>query len=168
MTAYIPHKDTLFLLAQMQKNIIRAHNDKQPEDFLFPQYPLFAFHDDAEIAKCTKDEKGKGLESAGILSPKADGCEMYFPLVLKYADGTQDNLRIIFATSKQPIRLVKARFAQGLDSAVFGFHNYKPEIKKAPEFNSDAFPLQLRIFRKARAVLECNSWQIFDEKWVKL
>lgn len=143
MTAYIPHKDTLFLLSQMQKNIIQTHNNKHPENFLFPQYPMFAFYDEKKNAECTEIAKYKKIESASILLPKAENCEIYFPFVLKYTDGTQDNMKIIFATTKQP-------------------------IKKAPEINSDAFPLQLRIFRKARAVIEYNSWQIFDDKWVKL
>lgn len=138
MTAYIPHKDILLRLSQMQKNIIFTYNRKKtPLEFLFPQYPLFAFTPEPE------NIVNKKLESCSILAPKLEDCQLYFPFVLKYADGSHDNLQIVFATSKQP-------------------------IKKAPEINSDAFPLQLRVFRKARAVLECNSWQIFDDKWVKV
>ncbi|MCR5763517.1 MAG: hypothetical protein K6G00_09075 [Treponema sp.] len=138
MTAYIPHKDTLLILSKIQKSIITAYNaGKTQDNFIYPEYPLFAF------AKEASQSENKKISGCSILFPEAENNELYFPFILTHEDGSKETLQIKFAKSNS-------------------------SIKKAPEINSGAFPMQVRIFRKARAVIEYNSWQIFDEKWLKL
>ena len=147
MTAYIPHKDMLLALSKMQRSIIRACNKETlPESFLIPQYPHFAFDKEKESTE------NKNPCSCRVLFPETDGMQVYFPFVLEYADGTQRKMKIIIATL----------------SKIVSRETLYDKIKNAPEIDADAFPLKLRIFRKAQALVECNSWQIFNDKWFKL
>lgn len=90
-----------------------------------------------------KDSINNKIKNCTILFPQAESKEVFFPFMIEYQDGTKEALKIIFATSKE-------------------------EIKKTPDIKSDVFPMPIHIFRKADAILENNSWQIFNDKWYKI
>ncbi len=141
MTVYIPHKDTLFLLARLQRSFIASYNQGLcREDYLFPQYPLYAFADDGQPSV--------PAIACEILAPVAEKTQCFFPFELETADGTVEHFKIVFATGKSAIDGLKA----------------SDTFERLPE---KLFPLHPRSWQRGRAVIENNSWQIFDTAWCK-
>ena len=153
MHALVPHKDTLFLLSQVQRSFISQYNtmltQNTSEPFAYPQFPLWCLYDDSlssfehDIASCT------------IESPAYENNEFYFPVHIFCNAPSNEQ-----STSLQKITL-RIVFAK-TDAA----------IKKAPDFSlvekSDAFPLRQRVFRVGTATVENNGWSLSDDRWVKL
>lgn len=134
MNAIIPHKDTLFFLAGIQRNIISILNR---EANVFPLYPLFAMTD--------QDIPG-GMTGCTIGLPETEWNKAYFPVEIEYADHCL-KLSIFFA-----------RTVDGKEMPEF---DLPQEIK-------NAFPKKERIFRTANAIFENNTWQIYDDRWIKI
>lgn len=84
MNAIVPHKDTLFFLAGMQRKIISILGK---ESQVYPQYPLFAF---------TEEAIPTGIISLIIECPTAENDFAVFPLKVESREGSL-NLSIPFA-----------------------------------------------------------------------
>ena len=140
--ALVPHKDTLFLLASIQRKFIS--HAAQSNFILFPQYPLWAFFDEHQI-EC------KNISSCTIEKPARDGSYFYFPvsIISSNQKGEQhsDTMRIVFASCSD-------------------------EIKNASEVpfmvESNAFPLTQRVFRIGSTTRQDNGWALTDDQWIKL
>ncbi|MEE1182364.1 MAG: hypothetical protein UHY90_08945 [Treponema sp.] len=84
MKALIPHKDTLFFLADMQKHLISFLQGKV---FLYPLFPLFAF---------SEKEIPLGMTSCTIEVPVRQKEFLFFPVKVEYESSVL-NLQIKFA-----------------------------------------------------------------------
>jgi len=150
MTALIPHKVTLFFLAEFQRTFIHAYNDKRSADeWLFPQYPLWCFF--SEHDKELFADKGKNVTSFVIGAPCFEKDSFFFPVTISasFADGAAGNYtsKIIFAKSNDAITK-KTDF-----SLVKG---------------SDSFPVSPRMFRIGTASLKDNGWSVNNDLWIKV
>ncbi len=149
MLALIPHKDILFSLSKFQENFIFCANNYPEKSCNFiPNFPLWAFIDSENF------EKEFNLsECSECVFTKVDFNEekkFYFSLEFFYGD------------SKENKREAKIFFAQQISQKKLNldFINSKLSYK--------IFPLKMKVF-KIGNVLEKNfSWQIFDEKWIKI
>jgi len=156
MFALIPHKDTLFLLAQLQKKIISSYNMKytsvnnNDESSVFPNYPLWCF-----FSKTFQPDFFKDLSSCKIEAPVHNNKELYFPLVFCFKDDTKKlEGKIIFATfnaKKNPVHTSKISLC-----------------KQDIQLYSEKFPINTRIFRFAEVVTENNGYKVFNDRWIKI
>ena len=136
--AFIPHKDALFTLSQLQKKIITEFNGCHTKDeWLLPSYPLWAF--------CSEEteEKISCASECTILPPvyinsEQDGVKAAFPVEIKTISGTV-TLNIVFATAKKI---------------------------PAPFTDTGTLPLKQKSFRTGRVLLKDNSWSLFNDKWI--
>ena len=94
----------------------------------------------------TEETIPRKIISCTIGFPKAERELAVFPLILE-GNGTKLNLAIPFA-----------RTAGKTDMPTF----------MLPEEIKNAFPKKERIFRTATAIIKENSWQLFDDKWIKI
>lgn len=92
--ALIPHKDTLLILSQLQKQIIATANNGS--SLFVPLFPLWAFitNDHPSFTNCS---------SCTINPPQADDHDLFFPVTLSH-DGNTMVLRINFATTDDVIK----------------------------------------------------------------
>lgn len=142
MTAYLPHKDTAIVLADIQKQYIYAYNKDRPlSEHLFPRYPLFAF---------AQKEKKETICSCIIKKPAAEGSEVFFPFILTYSDGTEECLRIIFASL-------------GME----GSSNLSKESAPDSTFKT-TFPIRVSTVRQAEVEMTKNRWEVFSDRWYKI
>lgn len=157
MYAVIPHRDTCSLLARVQKevledfNCIRAQRCESGEapsaglPLACPLWPLWAF---------TEERLERSLiEGLEILPPRLEKGRAFFPVQLALKGAARPSLPL------------KIEFGTILNCG-------KADTMSAPPGTWDelarAFPRKERVFKIARAVLKNNSWEAFDEKWVRL
>ena len=153
MQAFMPQKDTAFLLAQAARSFITASNaaraDGRECGILFPRFPLFAFADDLPQS---------GYTSCRILAPAQEGGRFFFPVELVH--GTDCAIR--------PLQIVFAQ-AEERTAATCGGGETGPQPCEQPHFEGEErFPLRLRVFRTGRIEFSGNSWEVWDERWQKL
>ena len=137
----MPHKDTLFLLAKLQRQLVAQYNEGlAPQDYLYPSYPLYAFTEDegaaVPVTECT------------VSAPAAEGFQWFFPFMLQAADGSAMDFKIIFATGRHDVDSQRA-------------------LRAVQEIAAGTFPLHPRVWQRGRAVIEHSGWQIFDAAWCK-
>lgn len=137
MNAIIPHKDTLFFLADIQRKIISTG---AKNSFLYPHYPLFAFFADG-----TENIRLENIRSMTISCPCAKGNFLVFPIHIELEDGSVET-EIKFARTKNG--------------------EPEPAVEIPPEIKN-AFPKRERTFRSATVIMENNGWQVFDDRWHK-
>lgn len=142
--ALVPHKDTLFMLASIQRKFIAA--SKEAGIFLIPQYPLWAFFDSKTEPLI---EKLSSVTKCQIQKPEHDDTGFFFPVTLAIEDdaSTQTHLRIVFATWYDT------------DKKAFDL----PSLEE-----SNAFPFAQRVFRIGTATRQDNGWALTDDQWIKL
>lgn len=148
MVAFIPHKDTLFLLASMQRDFIAKCTATYGT--LYPQYPLWAFFDKADEMMLLKNSAY--IMKCEITSPSVEKKSFFFPITFTFSN--EGNA----VPQKLQARIL---FAKTDD-----------DIHKALDFSSikepNIFPLSQRVFRIGTVILENNGWSLFDDHWVKL
>ncbi len=143
MFAFVPGKDALLFLAKIQKKIISAFNSNcSAEFFTSPVFPLWAFFDFALPEK---------IISCEFLEPVFRDEKFIFPVkIIFLKDGTENTINLEVAFGKI-LGKIKSSFKLHLDS---------DEIK-------NCFPYKIRVFKTGNVLIQNNSWQLFDEKWIK-
>lgn len=143
MFAFVPGKDVLLFLAKIQKKIISVFNSNRPAKFFAtPVFPLWAFFDFALPEK---------IISCEFLEPILKDEKFIFPVkIIFLKDGTENeiNLKVVFGK------------ILGERKSSLEFHLDSDEIK-------NCFPYKIRVFKTGNVLVQNNSWQLFDEKWVK-
>ena len=143
MFAFVPGKDALLFLAKIQKKIISNFNSNcSAEFFAVPVFPLWAFFDFALPEK---------IISCEFLEPILKDEKFIFPVkIIFLKDGTENeiNLKVVF------VKILGER------KSSLEFHLDSDEIK-------NCFPYKIRVFKTGNVLVQNNSWQLFDEKWVK-
>ena len=143
MFAFVPGKDALLFLAKIQKKIISAFNfNCSAEFFAAPVFPLWAFFDFALPEK---------IISCEFLEPVFKDEKFIFPVKIIFSkDGTENeiNLEVVFGK-------ILGKIKSSLE-----FHLDSDEIK-------NCFPYKIRVFKTGNVLVQNNSWQLFDEKWIK-
>lgn len=143
MFAFVPGKDALLFLAKIQKKIISNFNSNcSAEFFAVPVFPLWAFFDFALPEK---------IISCEFLEPILKDEKFIFPVkIIFLKDGTENeiNLKVVFGK------------ILGERKSSLEFHLDSDEIK-------NCFPYKIRVFKTGNVLVQNNSWQLFDEKWVK-
>ncbi|MFA6936947.1 MAG: hypothetical protein WCQ67_01810 [Treponema sp.] len=178
MLVIIPHKDTLFALSKIQKEIILSFNKKYSQNksnvpAVFPSYPLWCFLDESFTS-----EKFQKLSSCKIEEPVFNKSEFYFPIVFSFDDDSKSiEQKIIFATFNKNIcakknsecnveinSTVEVNSTVEINSTIKVITPCKQDI----QLNTKDFPFNARIFRLAEVELKNNGWQAFNERWIKL
>ena len=143
MFAFVPGKDVLLFLAKKKKKIISVFNSNRPAKFFAtPVFPLWAFFDFALPEK---------IISCEFLEPILKDEKFIFPVkIIFLKDGTENeiNLKVVFGK------------ILGERKSSLEFHLDSDEIK-------NCFPYKIRVFKTGNVLVQNNSWQLFDEKWVK-
>lgn len=143
MFAFVPGKDALLFLAKIQKKIISNFNSNcSAEFFAVPVFPLWAFFDFALPEK---------IISCEFLEPILKDGKFIFPVkIIFLKDGTENeiNLEVVFGK------------ILGERKSSLEFHLDSDEIK-------NCFPYKIRVFKTGNVLVQNNSWQLFDEKWIK-
>lgn len=143
MFAFVPGKDALLFLAKIQKKIISNFNSNcSAEFFAVPVFPLWAFFDFALHEKITSCE---------FLEPILKDGKFIFPvkiIFLKDETKNEINLEVVFGK------------ILGERKSSLEFHLDSDEIK-------NCFPYKIRVFKTGNVLVQNNSWQLFDEKWIK-
>ena len=143
MFAFVPGKDALLFLAKIQKKIISAFNSNcSAEFFAVPVFPLWAFFDFPFPEK---------IISCEFLEPFFKDEKFIFPvkiIFLKDEIENTINLEVVFGK-------ILGEIKSNLE-----FHLDSDEIK-------NCFPYKIRIFKTGNVLVQNNSWQLFDEKWIK-
>lgn len=140
MYALVPHKDTLFFLYQVQKEVISLYNHKYASDtdFIYPSFPLWAF--------CDKDIFTDKINQCSIDGIDIDKDKAFF--TVKLQSGQKDYiLKIVFAAGQSDI---------------------KPQIKDLDFSARQNFPLYQRVFRKGEVLHKDNVFKLYDDKWIKV
>ena len=148
MVAFIPHKDTLFLLASIQRDFIAKCTALYGT--LYPQYPLWAFFDKENEMVLLKNSAN--IMKCEIESPRVEKNNFFFPVTFTFSNENDSDLhtlqvRIIFAKTDYEIH------------KDFDFSSMK---------DSNVLPLSQRVFRIGTVILENNGWSLFDDHWIKL
>lgn len=183
MLVIIPHKDTLFALSKIQKEIILSFNKKYSQNksdvpAIFPSYPLWCFLDESFTL-----ENFQNLYSCKIEEPVLNKSEFYFPIVFSFDDDSKIiGQKIIFATFNKKI-CAKKNLVGNVEINSTSEITSESEITSASEvtsanevtsckqdiqLNTKDFPFNARIFRLAEVELKNNGWQTFNEHWIKL
>ncbi len=143
MFAFVPGKDALLFLAKIQKKIISVFNSNcSAEFFAAPVFPLWAFFDFPLPEK---------IISCEFLEPVFKDEKFIFPVkIISLKDEIENeiNLEIVFGK------------ILGKRKGSLEFHLDSDEIK-------NCFPYKIRVFKTGNVLVQNNSWQLFDEKWIK-
>ena len=116
---------------------------KEGLSFLVPQFPLYAFADKLPASD---------FVSCRIDMPQGDGRSFFFPVSLYPMEGWQEiSLKIVFAKMQEQTEIHSV------------LENYPKDFE-----NMEKFPIYPRVFRTARIEFSGNSWEIWDERWIKL
>ncbi len=149
----MPQKDTALLLAQTARSFISAYNaGKDPERFLIPSFPLFAF---------VEELPASGFRRCQIGAPEQKGGSFVFPVELACpAESSEEDfvisLQIVFARAAGPLL--------GMD----GLNTDGQEMLPDDYENKVRFPLTPRVFRTGRVELKDGFWEVWDVHWQKL
>ena len=147
MQAFMPQKDTALALARVARSFISSYTeDTGGKGLLIPRFPLYAL----------LDEPGKSFSSCRIAAPEQDGGQFFFPVRLAHADGTVQELRIVFAELEKPEEGCKPPLPS------------LPELPRRAYEGEELFPLCPRVFRTGRIEFCGGSWEVWDERWHKL
>ena len=143
MFAFVPGKDALLSLAKIQKKIISAFNSNCSEEFFaVPVFPLWAFFDFSLPEK---------IISCEFLEPVFKDEKFIFPVKIIFLKDEIENTINLEAVFGKILGKIKSSFKFHLDS---------DEIK-------NCFPYKIRVFKTGNVLIQNNSWQLFDEKWIK-
>ncbi|MDO4506119.1 MAG: hypothetical protein Q4B64_04155 [Spirochaetales bacterium] len=104
MKAIVPHKDTLFFLAGVQRKLISM---LAKEKNVYPQYPLYAF---------TEDEIPSGVMSLTIGCPGTENELAVFPLLIE-GEGFIINLKIPFARTADRTDMPELKMSEEIKNA---------------------------------------------------
>ncbi|MBQ0039849.1 MAG: hypothetical protein KBS64_05440 [Treponema sp.] len=105
MKAFIPNKDTLFFLADIQKKIL---GDNSSLASLYPAYPCYAFFEDLPQAE---------LLSAALALPCTSGDEIIIPLELTFKDNHIEHLKITIGKITGPKELKELCISEEIKKA---------------------------------------------------
>ncbi|MBQ2601052.1 MAG: hypothetical protein II584_01495 [Treponema sp.] len=137
----IPHRDVVLKIIRSSKKIIGDFNSENlPGCRAIPVFPLWSF----------AESFPEDVFEVKVENPKLDGTTFYFPLVF-CTEGKPD--------VRTEFRIVFAR----ISGDPHGIAPYTPPTETAVDF-----PLNVSCYRTGTAVIEDNSWKLFDEKWHKI
>lgn len=143
MFAVVPGKDALLFLAKVQKKCISSFNSVCFGRIIAcPVFPLWAFFDFQLPEK---------ILSCEFCEPVLEGEKFIFPMRLISVE--EENKRAIN---------LEVAFGKilGDKKSSFQFHFTFDKIE-------NCFPYKIRVFKTGNVLLQNNSWQLFDEKWIK-
>ena len=158
MKAIIPHKDTAFALGKVSKiclNVAKSYFEAENlfDFYIFPKLPLWIIEENLP-------------ESSAIKALKIDApifCQnaLFFPSSILLNDKAIFETRITFGTLC--CTSGEAPKSERSEYEVSGL------IKKTLSQKEDfCFPLSQRVFRTGDIRFFNNSWEFYNEKWVKL
>ena len=141
--ALIPHRDIILKISRCSKKIIMDFNkDNSPEFKAFPVFPFWV------VSENLPDD----MSRVSICRPVFDGTDFYFPVDIGSAQSeSQDaDFKIIFA------RIRKS-----------GCGSNSPDAGSLLTNCGMTFPMSVPCYKTGTALIENNSWKLFDEKWHK-
>ena len=142
--ALIPHRDIILKISRCSKKIITDFNkDNSPDFKAFPVFPFWV------VSEKIPDDNFR----VSICSPVFDGNDFYFPVNIgdSQSESPDTDFKIIFA------RIRKC-----------GCESKSPDAEKLLKNCGTEFPLSVPCYKTGTALIENNSWKLFDEKWHKL
>ncbi len=143
MFALVPGKDALLFLAKIQKKCLSVFNSVFfGQVAACPVFPLWAFFDFPLPEK---------IVSCEFCEPVLKDEKFIFPVQLICLEGENEKtvkLEVVFGK-------ILGNKKSGLQ-----FHLASDEIESC-------FPHKIRIFKTGSVIVQNNSWQLFDEKWIK-
>lgn len=143
-TVIIPHKDTLFFLTKLQKEVITRHNKTHNKnEWIMSCYPLWCIDFDSPLL--SNDLPCKFFV---INKPLLEKGFYFFPVKIFFSERTING---------------KITFAKNI-SDVCCPENQEIFLTEEEDKN---FPLMQKSFRLCDVVFENNGWKVLKEEWVK-
>ncbi len=169
MYVFMPQKDMLLLLTQYAKKFVRDFNSRTDKaHYIFQIFPLYAFFEN-EIAL-------NNIKNCTIYAPQKEENKYFFPVMIN-----DIKTKIIFAQNisssvSQNPDITQSSICLKNKSEIYEQCDNIADCETGSSVNNTeqiiCFPLNARVFRIGKAIIEKSdyncSWQIFDDKWVKI
>lgn len=146
-TAIIFHPAQERTLADEQRRILRELNAPEPEARFFPLYPLYCFLNGGGLAEASPEECRARIKSLSVRPARMDGGQIAFPVEILLHGGSKE-----------------------AGSVPAGRWSGRPDASAPPparSFQSEALPLNCRVFRAAEVRTDGVLWEVYHPVWIK-